>query len=114
MRRAGSPTDRRRPVAVVLCRSLSRSVGPAINLMVWRAGGGAIVVTLGPPPSARANYDCWFLLLVSWGLVWSRRRIVALARRDSATMAINETRWNDGRKEVGKGEGELVDPRGKR
>ena len=79
--------------------SPSSSVGPAINLVVWRAGWRAAAVPLWSP--SLANYDCWFLL-VSWGLVWSRRRIVARARRDSATMAINETRWNDGRKEVGR------------
>ena len=76
----------------------SSSVGPAINLMVWRACERAAVPLWSP---SLANYDCWFLL-VSWGLVWSRRRIVARAQRDSATMAINETRWNDGRKEVGR------------
>ena len=69
----------------------SVTFGPAINLMVEWKSGGAIVVTLPslPPSLARANYDCWFLL-VSRGLVWSRRRIVAQTRHDSATMAINE------------------------
>ena len=58
------------------------------------------------PSLSRANYDCWFLL-VSRGLVWSRRRTVGQTRHDSATMAINEGGRRKGRKEgseEGKGE----------
>ena len=51
------------------------------------------------PSLSRANYDCWFLL-VSRGLVWSRRRTVGQTRHDSATMAINEGGRRKGRKEV--------------
>ena len=50
--------------------------------------GGREAVPLWSP-FLGANYDCWFLL-VSWGLVWGRRQIVAQTRNDSATMAINE------------------------